>query len=106
LRNRYRINAPTRHSRPPCNKLALGTYPTAVNNDGLITGYYYDANFVAHGFIRLPGNDAPDPMAFALAADPTASTAVPEPSIWAMMLLGFVGLAYVGFKRASRITLA
>ncbi len=31
---------------------------------------------------------------------------VPEPSTWAMMLLGFAGLGYIGFKRASKITLA
>jgi hypothetical protein len=26
--------------------------------------------------------------------------AVPEPSTWAMMLLGFVGLGYAGFRKA------
>jgi hypothetical protein len=25
---------------------------------------------------------------------------VPEPSTWAMMLLGFAGLGYVGFRKA------
>jgi PEP-CTERM motif len=29
-------------------------------------------------------------------------TAVPEPSTWAMMLLGFAGLGYVGYRRAKR----
>ena len=28
------------------------------------------------------------------------SSAVPEPSTWAMMLLGFAGLGYVGFRKA------
>ena len=27
---------------------------------------------------------------------------IPEPSTWAMMLLGFVGLAYAGFRRGQR----
>jgi hypothetical protein len=31
---------------------------------------------------------------------------VPEPSTWAMMLLGFAGLGYAGFMRASKTTLA
>jgi hypothetical protein len=31
---------------------------------------------------------------------------VPETSTWAMMLLGFAGLGYAGFKRASQTTLA
>ena len=28
---------------------------------------------------------------------------VPEPSTWAMMLLGFVGLGYVGYRRSARL---
>jgi PEP-CTERM motif len=31
---------------------------------------------------------------------------VPEPSTWAMMLLGFAGPGYAGFRRTSKITLA
>jgi PEP-CTERM motif len=30
----------------------------------------------------------------------TSSSAVPEPSTWAMMLLGFAGLGYAGYRRA------
>lgn len=30
-----------------------------------------------------------------------ASSAVPEPSTWAMMLLGFAGLSFVGYRRRS-----
>jgi hypothetical protein len=30
-----------------------------------------------------------------------APAAVPEPSTWAMMLLGFVGLGYVGYRQAK-----
>jgi hypothetical protein len=35
----------------------------------------------------------------------TAGSVVPEPSTWGMMLLGFAGLGFVGF-RASRRTAA
>jgi PEP-CTERM motif len=35
-----------------------------------------------------------------------SASAVPEPSTWAMLLIGFAGLGYAGFKRASNITLA
>ena len=31
----------------------------------------------------------------------TYDTAVPEPSTWAMMMLGFAGLGYAGFRRAK-----
>ena len=37
----------------------------------------------------------------------TASTnAIPEPSSWAMMLIGFAGIGYAGFKRRSTARLA
>ena len=29
-----------------------GTFPTAINPDGAIAGYYYDVNFVGRGFVR------------------------------------------------------
>ena len=29
-----------------------------------------------------------------------ATTSVPEPSTWAMMLLGFAGLSFAGYRRA------
>ena len=31
-----------------------GTFPTAINIEGVITGYYVDANNVYHGFLRSP----------------------------------------------------
>ena len=31
-------------------------------------------------------------------------TPVPEPSTWAMMLIGFAGLGFVGYRRALRTT--
>ena len=33
-----------------------------------------------------------------------AGPAVPEPSTWAMMLLGFAGLGYMGFRQRKRMT--
>jgi hypothetical protein len=31
-----------------------GTFPYSINDQGVITGYYIDANNVSHGFLRLP----------------------------------------------------
>jgi hypothetical protein len=41
------------------------TFPNSINPAGAITGRYFDANFVAHGFVRAPDGtittfDAPD----------------------------------------------
>ncbi len=35
-------------------------------------------------------------------SDPIAASAVPEPSTWAMMLIGFAGLGFAGYRRAKR----
>jgi hypothetical protein len=59
--------------------------------------------------IGLPG--AGDGGATAVLLDPIVTTggdapggaaAVPEPSTWAMLLLGFAGLGYAGFRRSKR----
>ena len=41
------------------------------------------------------------PLHSLAAAEPLYSPAIPEPSTWAMMLLGFAGLGFAGY-RASR----
>jgi hypothetical protein len=36
-------------------------------------------------------------------ATTTTTTDTPEPSTWAMMLIGFVGLGYIGYRRSARL---
>jgi hypothetical protein len=36
------------------NTDAPGTYATAIDGMGAVTGYYVDANYLAHGFVRAP----------------------------------------------------
>jgi hypothetical protein len=57
-----------------------------VNDSGEITGFYVDAaTGVQRGFV--------------------ATAAVPEPSTWAMMLLGFAGVGFVAFRRKRKAAL-
>ena len=35
-----------------------------------------------------------------------AVVSAPEPSTWAMMLIGFAGLGFVGYRRARAVALA
>ncbi len=50
-----------------------------INDKGVIVGFYMDANGNTIGFAT-----------------------VPEPSTWAMMLLGFAGLGFAGYRRVRR----
>src|ERR1700677_3387369 len=40
--------------------------------------------------------------AFSVTAVPSSVAAVPEPSTWAMMLAGFVGLGFLGYRKACK----
>jgi hypothetical protein len=35
----------------------MGTLPVSINDDGMITGYYIDANNVSHGFLLFPSDN-------------------------------------------------
>jgi hypothetical protein len=105
---------------------SASTQALGVNNLGEIVGDYVDAGGVMHGFLDNAGafttldptgstattingiNDSGTVVGFYVnAADATIgtigtiSTAVPEPSIWAMMLLGFAGLGFA-FRQTRR----
>ena len=41
-------------------------------------------------------------VASALAPTPTLLTAVPEPSTWAMMILGFAGVGFMAYRRKNQ----
>jgi hypothetical protein len=78
-----------------------GAYPLfAVWSNTLGDGYSAAFTGVVDGveYYNIQGN----------AALATASSAIPEPSTWAMMLLGFVGLGFAGYRqaRAGHATLA
>jgi hypothetical protein len=44
----------------PPGAALIGTVPTNINPMGTIAGYYYDINFIGHGFLR-----AANPSVFA-----------------------------------------
>ena len=51
------LSAPTGPLSPPspwANTSAPGTYAAAINALGAVAGYYIDANYVAHGYVRTP----------------------------------------------------
>jgi probable HAF family extracellular repeat protein len=83
------------------NAAMLGTDPLAINDLGRIVGWYYDAQENIHSFLATPNFDFFASSAASPLADP-----VPEPSTWAMMLIGLMGLGFVGLRRrASKLGL-
>jgi hypothetical protein len=65
----------------------------AVDPTGLPSGYSTGGDPPPVGPIGPIGTPGGDP--------PFGATAVPEPSTWAMLLLGFAGLGYAGFRRSK-----
>jgi hypothetical protein len=64
---------------------AVSTTINGVNDVGDIVGFYTTASGATVGFVGTP---------------------VPEPSSWAMMLAGFAGLGFLGYRKALKGTLA
>jgi hypothetical protein len=56
-------------------------------------------------FVEITGVSGGGSLRLAIDGNVTATDPVPEPSTWAMMLLGFAGLGFAGY-RASRRTAA
>jgi uncharacterized membrane protein len=77
---------------------AIYTVPEGINDLGQIVGIYADSAGLPGAFLATP-KIGPFTFSAAPLADP-----VPEPSIWAMMLMGLAGLAFVGSRaRASKL---
>jgi PEP-CTERM motif len=79
--------------------LAGGSYDISFFNEGSLGVASYTGG---SGLISQPPFDLSglgESAGFALFGTMTA--AVPEPSTWAMMLLGFAGLGYLGYRRRA-----
>ena len=106
------------------------TQALGVNDLGEIVGFYVDAiTGVQHGYIDNGGvftsfdppdsasttinglNDKGDIVGFYTnnatdTVDGFVGTPVPEPSTWAMMLAGFAGIGFLGYRKVRKGTLA
>jgi probable HAF family extracellular repeat protein len=83
----------------PKASLAGGTAPIAINDLGQIVGWYFDAQGNIHSFLATPKLDL-----FALTAAAPLADAVPEPSTWAMLAVGFAGLGWLACARRRNLT--
>jgi hypothetical protein len=72
---------------------ALGGQSAELNPDVLSAGTY---------FTELAGTSGSSPIHIAIDGTITAQQAIPEPSTWAMLLLGFGLLLWVGGKNGAK----
>jgi autotransporter passenger strand-loop-strand repeat protein len=63
---------------------------------------YFLINQQANTQFKLQSNDLGGTSLILVPIVGGSSAAVPEPSTWAMMLLGFAGLGFVGYRQATR----
>jgi hypothetical protein len=82
-----------------------GAIEAAVQSAFVPTGN----GFTLTNFNLFPANTTysiDQTITYAAGVSAIASAVVPEPATWAMMLLGFAGLAYAAFRRARKLSLA
>jgi hypothetical protein len=84
-------------SHPEDNPVNWG--PTSDVSGIGVAENYNSSNATDFTFFR---NQGVPPFAFDFAFQMKVSSAVPEPSTWAMMLLGFEGLGYAGYRTSRR----
>jgi hypothetical protein len=79
--------------------LAAGTYYLALQNAFITDGYsaFWDTNNGASSATQN-GGSIPS-QSFQILGEVSA---VPEPSTWAMMLLGFAGVGFMAYRRKSK----
>jgi hypothetical protein len=76
-----------------------GIYVNATDSGPISTGLYYDES---GGQIFDKGPNGVAPIGFGFETEFIGTTsAVPEPSTWAMLLIGFVGLGFMAYRRRN-----
>jgi hypothetical protein len=82
------------------NTSATGFADIAIQTDynSLIGGTFANTGYAR---VLIPAGNWPTDTSLSQMMVVGTSTTVPEPSTWAMMLLGFAGLGYAGYRRAK-----
>jgi len=85
------------------------TEAVGINDLGDIIGYGHYAKGTVSGtfsFLLTPGSTPAESAvavtATAFAAGPRSAAVAPEPSTWAMLVVGFAGLGFVGYRAARK----
>jgi hypothetical protein len=85
--------------------VAMNWEQTAAGLGGPFTQWAEDGTWFAGSTVEQPGDEILQGPAGSQAFTNTAG-AVPEASTWAMMLAGFAGLGYAGYRKARQAAVA
>jgi hypothetical protein len=87
-------------NEPSCEPVAKWDFaPGSGWNDGTPNVNILNADGTLSDFVNVANDGVNGAATVTFVSDPTA---VPEPSTWAMMLLGFAGLAFAGYRSRGR----
>ncbi len=77
-------------------QLATSFGPVTVSDSTLLEPTFLGGSFAtSDGAVEITGNTS-------LTFEATLQSAVPEPSTWAMMILGFAGIGFMTYRRKSK----
>jgi PEP-CTERM motif len=87
------------------NTSATGFADIAIQNDynSLIADTFANTGYAR---VLIPAGNWPNDTSLSQMMVVGTSSTVPEPSTWAMMLLGFAGLSLAGYRKSRRIATA
>jgi PEP-CTERM motif len=80
----------------------VGDYDTFFQTVGTVAGSAYTLNFLYSNEDNLSGSVSNSPSGLRVTTDANLAGAVPEPSTWAMMLIGFAGIGFMAYRRKSK----
>jgi hypothetical protein len=103
------VTTPGTEGHGPLGRPKFNVNPETIRPGEQESGFFFGTSLLLDGTVTLLLVDAKGQFSTyttSLFATSSTTPAVPEPSTWAMMILGFAGLGLLGFRRKQRTPVA